>query len=83
MHGPVERIDESLVLRIPLAAGGAKLRRAAMGISYVDETHLNVIIPDWLAAKLPVIDGDTVVVDNRDGRLNITLQPKKENWPEG
>jgi hypothetical protein len=74
LEGPVESIDGKLMLRIPLAAGGARLRRCVRGISYVDDHCLNVIIPDWLAEKLHISDGSIIVVDNRDGRFNITCQ---------
>src|SRR5262245_16570363 len=72
LEGPVELIDGKLTLAIPLAQGGAKLQKSASRISYVANDCLNVVIPDWLAAKMGIAKGTTVCVNNRDGRLNIT-----------
>ncbi|HKN66043.1 MAG TPA: hypothetical protein VJW73_07185 [Gemmatimonadaceae bacterium] len=72
LQGPVELVDGTLMLRIPLEAGGAALQTAARGISTVDEACLNITIPDWLAAKLGIAEGSIVAVDNRNGKLNIT-----------
>jgi hypothetical protein len=72
--GPVESIGGNLTLRIPLAAGGAKLQRCARGIVRVEGDFLAVIIPNWLAEKLDISDGSVIVVDNRGGRFNITRQ---------
>ena len=67
----MEIIDGQLTLRIPLAAGGSKLKRCARGIARVDGEFLAVIIPGWLAEKLNIVEGSVVVVDNRQGRFNI------------
>jgi len=82
LEGPVESIDGKLTLRIPLSAGGSRLRRCARSISYVDGHVLNVIMPDWLAEKLNISDGSVVAVDNRDGRFNIQCsQPTSDEIP--
>ncbi len=62
LEGPVESIDGELTLRIPLAAGGARLKRCARSISYVDGDFLNIIIPGWLADKINISDGSIVGV---------------------
>lgn len=84
LKGPVESIDGQLTLRIPLAAGGSKLKRCARGIAHVDGEFLNVIIPSWLAEKLNITEGNVIVVDNREGRFNITLvTPGRVSRPAG
>ncbi len=72
LAGPVERVDGKLVLQIPLAEGGAQLVECSRGIGRVEGEDLVVTIPDWLAAKLGIDEGSTVVVDNRGGKFNIT-----------
>ena len=73
LEGPVERIDGKLTLRIPLAAGGQALSQCARGISKIDGEDLQVIIPEWLATKLGIHEGNLIIVDNRDGKFNIRL----------
>jgi hypothetical protein len=75
LRGPVESIDGRLVLRIPLAAGGARLKRSARGISHVDGDFLVIEIQDWLAPKLNITEGSMVDVNNRDGRFTIVGPP--------
>ncbi len=72
LGGPVERIDGQLVLQIPLSAGGAALIPCSRGLSRVENDTLIVTIPDWLAEKLGLSEGSSVIVDNRHGRFNIT-----------
>ena len=57
LRGPVELLDGKLTLAIPLAEGGATLRESARDISYIANDCLNVIIPDWLAVKIGVVEG--------------------------
>jgi hypothetical protein len=72
IEGPVEYIDGELTLRIPLAAGGDRLAPLARGIGVVDRDCLIVVIQPWLATKLDIAAGSLVVVDNNNGRFNIT-----------
>lgn len=70
-EGPVERRGDRLVLRVPLEAGGEKLRPLARAISYVEEGRLVVLLPEWLAERMQLEEGSAVHIDNRWGRLNI------------
>ena len=72
LGGPVERVDGRLVLHIPLAAGGSALINCSRGIGRVEEDMLIVTIPDWLAEQLGITEGSAVIVDNRNGKFNIT-----------
>ena len=72
LQGPVELEGEQFVLRIPMEAGGAELANAARGIGRIDGSDLVVSIPVWLTQKLGISEGSLVIVDNRDGKLNIT-----------
>ena len=74
LEGPVEVLEGSLVLRIPMEAGGSHLAESARGISEVHEGFLIVRIPPWLAEKLGISEGTPVVVDNRNGKFTITPQ---------
>ena len=65
-------MDGKLMLRIPIEAGGDKLAPFARGIGEVDDDYLNVIIQPWLAEKLRVGAGSLVIVDNKNGKFNIT-----------
>jgi hypothetical protein len=67
----VENIDGKLMLRIPLAAGGRELVECSRGISEIDGDFLNIVIPDWLAEKLGISEGSTLVVGNANDRFNI------------
>jgi len=71
LQGPVELSDGKLILRIPLAAGGDKLVGCTRRIGVVAGDYLNVDIPIWLATKLGITVGSSVVVDNRGGKFNI------------
>jgi hypothetical protein len=73
LAGPVERIDGKLMLRVPLSEGGAHLVAASRGIGVVAGENLDITIPDWLAEKLGIGDGSTVIIDNSNGKLNIHL----------
>ena len=72
LGGPVARVDGRLVLQIPLGAGGAALVACSRGIGRVENDTLIVTIPDWLAEKLEIGEGSAVIVDNRNGKFNIT-----------
>ena len=71
LEGPVELVDDKLTLRIPLAAGGTELIECSRGIAHVTGEELHIIVPQWLATKLGILEGSRVVVDNRDGKFNI------------
>ena len=72
LEGPVERRGDRLVLRVPLNAGGERLRLVAHATSYVEDGRLVVVLPDWLARRMQLEEGSAVHVDDRWGRLNIS-----------
>ena len=69
--GPVEQIDGQLQLRIPLDAGGRQLIECSRGIASVQGEFLVVSIQPWLAEKLGLFAGSSVIVHNKDGKFNI------------
>ncbi len=71
VEGPVERLGDQLVLRVPLDAGGEKLKHVAKSTSYEEDDRLVVVLPEWLARQMQLAEGSTVHVDNRFGKLNI------------
>ena len=71
LQGPIEKIDGKLVLRIPLEAGGDQFIDCTRGISEKDEQYLNIVIPEWLADKLRIAEGDLVSVDNANSKFNF------------
>jgi hypothetical protein len=71
LQGPVERIDGTLVLIIPLNEGGDKFVRCCRGISEVQGDRLKIAIPEWLSGTLRIEDGDLVTIDNSNGKFNI------------
>jgi hypothetical protein len=73
--GPIEREASGLVLRIPLDAGGDELHLVCEQISHIDGDDLVVSIPDWLAKETNLAEDTLVIVDSRDGKLNITKAP--------
>ena len=75
LSGPVEMVDNRLVLQIPLAEGGAGLVAASRGIGVVIEDYLEITIPAWLAQRLGISDGTVVNVNNLNGKLNIIPEP--------
>jgi hypothetical protein len=72
VEGSVESLDGQLVIRIPLAAGGDRLAPFAHGIGHLDDEYLTVTIQPWLADKLRIDAGSSVVVDNRNGKFTVT-----------
>jgi hypothetical protein len=75
LEGPVDLVDDQLVLSIPLEYGGDKLAPFAKGIGVVEGDSLTIVIQPWLAEKLQISAGSLVVVDNRNDKLNITRSP--------
>jgi len=73
LEGPVELVNDKLMVRIPLAVGGDKLAPFAKGLGKIDGEHLNVTIPRRLAKKMKIGPGSIVSVDNEKGKFNITL----------
>jgi hypothetical protein len=73
LGGPVEKYDGKLQLRIPLIAGSLELSKVARGISEIEGDLLIVTIPDWLSKRLGIEEGTPVIVDNQNGKFNITL----------
>jgi hypothetical protein len=77
--GPVAKVGDQLVLRIPMETGGEALANAARGISSVVDGFLQINLPDWLAAKLGIAEDNLVDVDNFGGRLNVTRHVEQED----
>ncbi|MFH0853906.1 MAG: hypothetical protein V1891_00200 [bacterium] len=77
LGGPLENINGQLVLHIPLSAGGDKLIECTKGIGHVENGYLNIIIQPWLAEKLKLQDGSRVMVNNENGKFNITVDNLK------
>ena len=71
VEGPLECRDGQLVFRVPLEAGGKKLQLVARTVSYVEDGHLVLHIPDWIAERMELGEGSAVHVDDRWGKLNI------------
>jgi len=76
IEGPVEKIGNKLMLRIPLEVGGLDLLDYTRKIGSVVDDDLVIIIPDSLAEKLNVSEGSIVNVNNENGKFNIV--PKVE-----
>jgi hypothetical protein len=72
LEGPVLKINDELVLIIPLSAGGDALMDCSRGISEVQGDFLKIVIPEWLAGMLRVEEGDLVCVHNSDGKFHIS-----------
>ncbi len=71
LEGPVERLNGQLILRIPLEAGGHRLRQTVCTECNVQGKDLIVPLPDWLTSSIRLAEGTAVHVDDRWGRLNI------------
>ena len=78
IEGPVELVDGKLTLRIPLAAGGARLADLARGIGTMDGEYLYVTIQPWLADQLRIGPGSLVLVDNANGKFTITRSARND-----
>ena len=71
LTGPVENIEDRLVLRIPLAAGGSEFVACSRGVGTVKGGFLEVFIADAVANALGISAGSMVTVDNENGKFNI------------
>ena len=60
-----------MVLRVPLEAGGERLKLVAKATSYEEDGRLVVVLPEWLSERMQLDEGSAVHLDNRFGRLNI------------
>ena len=83
LQGPVERVAGELVIRIPLAAGASAFVAIARGISRVENGFFIVTIQPWLADKLRIGEGSLVIVDNENGKFNITRSAANDEPPGG
>ena len=77
LTGAVEKTNGLLMLWIPLAVGGNELTECTEGIAEVRGEFLAVEIPEWLAEKLRIGEGDKVVVHNAEGKFNICRAAKE------
>ena len=57
IEGPVERVGNDLMIRIPLGEGGEELASSADGVGEVRDGCLCVVIEPWLAQNLHVRAG--------------------------
>jgi hypothetical protein len=71
LEGPVEWSEGWYVLRIPLDAGGARLRRCCRRVSYVEDGVLHIVVPESVMKGIAG-ESENVIVDNIGGKLNIT-----------
>ena len=76
IEGPVEKIGNKLMLRIPLEVGGLDLLEYTRKIGKVEGDDLVIIIPESLAERLNISEGSMVNVNTEDGKF--TIQPKKD-----
>lgn len=72
IEGPVEQIDGRLMLVIPLEEGGAELAEYAKEVTTIEHGHLVFVIESWMAEKLRIGAGSSVIVDNLEGKFRIT-----------
>lgn len=79
LKGPVEKIGNKLMLRIPLEIGGLSLLDFTRKIGSVVDDDLVIIIPESLAEKLNIKEGSMVNVNNKDGKFNIEPIEPQEN----
>jgi len=80
LDGPVEKIGNKLMLRIPLEIGGLGLLEYTRKIGSVVGDDLVIIIPDSLAEKLSISEGSMVNVNTENGKF--TIQPKEDEKTE-
>ena len=73
VRGPLEIVDGTFVLRIPLAVGGDKLAKLAGTMGRIEGDVLRIDIPASLVDEFAWKKGDIVAVDNGDGLLGIEL----------
>lgn len=78
IQGPVERVGDDLMLRIPLSAGGAELALLTTKIGTIEDDELCIVIQPWLAKLLKVGEGSLVIVDNKNGKFTITRSPDND-----
>ena len=73
LEGPLELINQKLVLIILLEAGGVELSCVASGIAHIEGDFLILTIPNLLADKLGIVEGGLLVVDNQNSKFNIRV----------
>jgi len=71
IHGPIEKEEDELFLRIPLAVGGKELIGYTKGIGRVDGDFLKIEVMPWMAEKLGVSEGTVMRVDNLTGEFRM------------
>lgn len=68
----MEEWNGQLALRIPLEQGGIHLVDLVTGIGEVIDGELVIVIQPWLAEKVNIHLGSSVIVDNLEGRFRMT-----------
>lgn len=81
IKGPIENESGKLMLRIPLAAGGAELANHTEGIGWIDGSFLKIEIKPWMAEKMGFAEGVLVRVDNLTGKFRIALAEAPPSQP--
>ncbi len=80
LEGPVVKLDEQLVLLIPINIGGAAVTDSSRCFAALQDEHLTVVLPEWLVTLLRLEEGDRISVLNSGGRFNIRPVNPRVNW---
>jgi len=81
VEGPLERIGDHWLLRIPLAVGGAQLAFSARGINEIKGDILEVSVPENMIRDLGLKEGQHLLVHNQDGKFTFEWAPASLDNP--
>jgi len=81
IEGPLERVDDRWLLRIPLAVGGAQLVASTRGIGEIKGEILEIVVPDNLVRNLKLKEGQHLWVHNKDGKFTFEWHPSNDAAP--
>lgn len=71
LEGPLEKIGERYLLRIPLDVGGDVLSETTRGIGQVKNDVLEIELPDQLVQNLKLKEGQRLLVHNATGKFTF------------
>jgi hypothetical protein len=81
IEGPLERVDDRWLLRIPLAVGGAQLVASTRRIGEIKGEILEIVVPDNLVRNLKLKEGQHLWVHNKDGKFTFEWHPSNDAAP--
>lgn len=78
IEGPLEKIGERWLMRIPLTVGGDVLSATTSGIGQIKDGVLEIELPNQLVQNLKLKEGQHLWVHNATGEFTFEWHPNAQ-----